>query len=72
MLTGLGRFSAVMWSIVGLCLLWLLTGVAFSGPALSAGETFKAWMLIALALAICYLLHRATCWVLGSAARTPS
>lgn len=72
MLTGLGRFSAAVWTLVGLGVFWLLTGIAFSGPALPAGETFKAWVLIAMALGICYLLHRATCWVLGGAARTPS
>jgi len=72
MLTGLGRLSAVAWSIVALCVFWLLTGAAFSGPALAAGETFKAWVLIVLAMGACYLLHRATCWLLGAAARTPS
>lgn len=72
MLTGLGRFSAVAWTLVGLWMFWLLTGAAFSGPALPASETVKAWALIALALGICYLMHRATCWLFGAAARKPS
>ncbi len=71
MLTGLGRLSAVVWSVVGLWVFWLLTGIAFSGPDLPAGEIVKAWALIAVALGICYLLHRATCWLLGASARTP-
>lgn len=72
MLTGLGRLSAVAWSLVGLWGFWLLTGAAFSGLALPAGETLKAWAFIAMAMGICYLLHRATCWLFGAAARTPS
>jgi hypothetical protein len=71
MLTGLGRFSAVVWTLVGLLVFWLLTGAAFSGPALPAGETFKAWVFIVLAMGACYLLHRATCWLFGAAARKP-
>lgn len=72
MLTGPGRFSAVAWSLVALWVLWLLPSVFFSGPAVPAGDMVKAWLVIALAMGLCYVLHRATCWVLGSAARTPS
>lgn len=71
MLTGLGRLSAVVWLVIGLCVLWLLTGIAFDGPELPAGEVLKAWALIAVALGVCYLLHRATCWLLGASARKP-
>lgn len=31
MLVGLGRFSAVVWTLIGLWVFWLLTGVSFRG-----------------------------------------
>lgn len=58
MLIGLGRSSAVVWTLVGLLVFWLLTGAAFSGRAMPIGEAFTAWAL-ALALGACWLFSAA-------------
>ena len=62
MLAGLGRFSAVVWGLVTVWVFWLLSGVFFNGPVVLAADLVKAWLVIALAMGLCYVLHRATCW----------
>ena len=71
MLTGLGRLSAVVWGFVGLWLFWMLASVCIDARQ-SLGENIKGAIIAGVGVALAYLMHWLTCWVLGGAARTPS